>query len=156
MMPMAPTKSARPVTNRPATAMPPLIGPMRAAQGLLLVDREVVLLFRLQAAHAAHRAGQLVFAPASMRFLSRTFTRIDVSSRELKAFMKRLQRHDGVRVEAEQAEERALLGVDADDAERHAADHHRLAERRLVREQRLGDVVAEDDDVAAAARLRSR
>jgi hypothetical protein len=64
------------------------------------------------------------------------------------------ERHDGLRVEAEQAEERALLRVDADDAERRAVDQHRFPERRRIREQRLGDVVAEDADVAAAARLR--
>ena len=63
------------------------------------------------------------------------------------------QRHDSVRIEAEQPEECAHLRPDTDDAEWIAVDEHGFPNRWFAREQRLGDIVAEDDDVRAAARF---
>ncbi len=63
MIPIAPTKSERPVMNKPGDGDGVLHRIERALECLLLVDGEIVLLLRRQRPHAPHQAGQFVLAP---------------------------------------------------------------------------------------------
>ena len=85
MMPMAPTKSARPVTNRPATAMPLLIGSsvLRTASWALTEKSSFCSGLRPRMRRMSPMTSS---REASRRFLSFIFTRIDVSRRELNVF----------------------------------------------------------------------
>src|SRR5262245_20069404 len=93
----------------------------RAAHAFLLVDGEVVLLLGREAAHAAHVTGELVARGGEEVLVLHLHADRRVEARA-EDFRERGERHDGVRVEAEQAEEGSLLGEDADDAKRVAVD----------------------------------
>ena len=60
MMPMAPTKSDRPVMNRPAKAMALFHRIQLRLEGLLLVDGKIVALAGQLAAHPPHGADELL------------------------------------------------------------------------------------------------
>src|SRR5439155_16057986 len=121
-------------------------------QRLLLVDFEVVRLFRTQPANAPHRAGQLTARAFHALLILDLYSNRRIEARA-ECLSERVEGHNGVGVETEQAKERAHLGPDADDAEGIAVDHHRLSERVLAGKQRLSHVVTENADVLTATRF---
>src|SRR5205085_9448989 len=100
----------------------------RALERLLLVDIEIVFLFRSQSPDPPHQPGQLAFCIRQFEFIAHFDTNVRFTF-GAKEFLKRRERHDHDRVEAEEAEKGALTGPDTEDTELLPADLDLFSDR---------------------------
>ena len=118
----------------------------------MLIDREIVLFFRRQSPHAPHQTGELVLGVGELGlvFYFDAHVRITFGG---KIFVKRSQRYRHHRVPAKQTEEGALSRIYTDDLEQLPIDQHRFINRAFGRKKRIGDVIADHDNIGASPRF---
>src|SRR5882724_170723 len=124
----------------------------RALERLLLVDVEVVLLFRRQRTDPPHQTGKFAFRLFQPRLVAHLDAHIGLGF-GAEEFLKRRQRHDDDRVQAKETEKRTLPRADAENAELLPADLHFFSDRAFSREKRIRDVVAKETNVRGALHL---